>query len=85
MTERKCTRCHTLDRIQVAQISQPRQWATTIDQMRRMPASGISAADGRTIARCLVFRGFGLPGLRELERAPPPEGLDDLPPLAAQP
>ena len=77
MTERKCTRCHSLDRILVAQVTHPQQWSTTVDQMRRMPASGISGDDGRVIARCLVYRAFGRPGLVELERGQRPEAAGE--------
>jgi hypothetical protein len=59
VTERKCSRCHTIDRVIVAQVTSPRHWETYISRMRRMSASGISEADGRTVLRCLVFRSFG--------------------------
>lgn len=63
LTERKCTRCHTADRILVAPINHPAQWTATVEQMRHLPDSGISPFDADVIARCLVFRSFGPSGL----------------------
>jgi hypothetical protein len=62
MTARRCTRCHTVDRILVAHVSSPRQWEASVARMRHMPTSGIGDADGREIVRCLVYRSFGTTG-----------------------
>ena len=59
LTEMKCSRCHTIDRVFIAQVSTPAQWEAYVGRMRRMTGSGISEADGAVIVRCLVYRSFG--------------------------
>jgi hypothetical protein len=59
LTSRKCTRCHTIDRVLVAPVATPRQWEIHVERMRRMPSSGISESDAVVIVRCLVHRSFG--------------------------
>ncbi len=71
VTVMKCTRCHTVDRIRVAQVNNPRQWEVYVSRMRRMSASGITEADGPQIVQCLVYRSFGPPGLEALVRHAP--------------
>jgi hypothetical protein len=61
VAERKCTRCHSLDRVLVAQVMRPKQWEIYVGRMRRMTASGITAHDAPPIVRCLVYRSFGVP------------------------
>ncbi len=56
VTERKCSRCHTIDRVVVAQVSSAHHWEIYVGRMRRMSASGISEDDGRQVLRCLVYR-----------------------------
>jgi hypothetical protein len=59
LTSSKCSRCHTIDRVLVVQVTSPRQWETYVARMRRMSGSGISEAEGQVIVRCLVYRSFG--------------------------
>lgn len=66
VTAMKCSRCHTIDRIRVAQVTSPRQWEIYVGRMRRMSASGITERDGPQIVQCLVYRSFGPPGLEAL-------------------
>ena len=61
----KCTRCHSIDRVLVAQVQSPHQWETYVGRMRRMTASGISEADAPRIVECLVYRSFGQEENRE--------------------
>jgi hypothetical protein len=56
VTERKCSRCHTIDRVIVAQVSSPQHWEVYVNRMRRMAASGISEDDVGVVLRCLVYR-----------------------------
>ena len=75
LAERRCSRCHSIDRVVVARIGAPREWESTVDRMRRLPGSLIGRADATRITRCLVFRSFGPAGLETLEPMPPePEG-----------
>jgi hypothetical protein len=61
MTARRCTRCHTIDRILVAQVTSPAHWEAYVRRMRRMPTSDIGEADAAEIVRCLVYRSFRTP------------------------
>jgi hypothetical protein len=56
VTAKKCTRCHSIDRVLVAQVSSAHQWEAYVGRMRRMSASGITAADAPKIVQCLVYR-----------------------------
>jgi hypothetical protein len=67
---RKCTRCHTLDRVLVMRPENPGNWQQLVATMRRMSGSAIGPTDQRDITRCLVYRSFGEPGLQALERPP---------------
>jgi hypothetical protein len=60
LTQRKCSQCHSIDRLQIAQVTRPRHWETYVNRMRRMSSSGISETDGHQIVRCLVYRSFGV-------------------------
>jgi hypothetical protein len=67
----RCSRCHPIERLTLAQVSRPEHWARYVERMRRQPESGISEAEGQTITRCLVFRSFGPAGLRMFEEGRP--------------
>jgi ferredoxin-NADP reductase/cytochrome c2 len=53
LMQRKCSRCHNLDRI-VSSKKDARGWLTTINRMRALPGAGISDSDGATILAYLV-------------------------------
>ena len=57
---RRCTRCHSLDRVAAMQIPQPRGWELLVNRMRLQPSSGISLADQEVIVRCIVYRKLGI-------------------------
>jgi hypothetical protein len=67
LTTRRCTHCHTLDRVLTAHVGSPLGWRPFVERMRRMPASGIPPAEAPTLVRCLVFWSFGEPGLAVLD------------------
>ena len=73
LTGQRCTRCHDIDRVLDAKVSQPLHWERYIERMRMMNASGISRSDSPIILRCLVFRSFGRPGIEFLDTRPPPD------------
>jgi hypothetical protein len=54
LAEKKCSRCHDLERIKIAN---PRlvDWPAYVDKMRRQPSSGISSDDAVVILRCLEY------------------------------
>lgn len=56
---RRCTRCHSLDRVAAMHIPQARGWELLVNRMRLQPSSGISLADQDVIVRCIVFRKLG--------------------------
>lgn len=56
LTERRCTRCHTLDRVVRWDAQTREQWAPLVSRMRRMSSSGISIADADQVVRCLADR-----------------------------
>jgi hypothetical protein len=64
---RRCSRCHPIERLLLAQVSRPEHWAQYVDRMRRQPESGITEVEGATITRCLVYRSFGPQGLQSYE------------------
>jgi hypothetical protein len=66
LAEKRCTRCHTIDRVLGARIDSPAHWQEYVHRMRLQPQSGISSDEESRIARCLVYRSFGPPGLAEL-------------------
>jgi ferredoxin-NADP reductase len=51
--EKRCTKCHTLDRIAGAR-KDARGWLATVNRMRSLPDSGISEADSRIIVSYLA-------------------------------
>ena len=51
----RCSRCHTLARPLNARISDPKHWVRYVARMRLNSASGISAKDGETILRFLLY------------------------------
>jgi len=51
--ERRCSKCHNLDRI-VGARKDARGWLATVSRMRALPDSGISEADSRTIVSYLA-------------------------------
>jgi ferredoxin-NADP reductase len=53
--EKRCSKCHTLDRIAGAR-KDARGWLATVNRMRALPDSGISEADSRTIVSYLAAR-----------------------------
>ncbi|MGE0546223.1 MAG: hypothetical protein AB7R00_04150 [Kofleriaceae bacterium] len=54
LAERKCSRCHGLERIQLAHHSRA-EWRAYVDRMRVMPGSGITSGDSDVILKCLDF------------------------------
>lgn len=67
LAERRCSHCHSLDRILVARVSRPEQWSRYVERMRRMPSSGIARHESPIIVRCLVYWSFGASGLEVLD------------------
>jgi ferredoxin-NADP reductase len=53
LMERRCSRCHNLERIAGAR-KDARGWLATINRMRALPGSGISEPDARTILSYLI-------------------------------
>jgi ferredoxin-NADP reductase/cytochrome c2 len=51
--EKRCSKCHNLDRI-VGASKDARGWQATVNRMRALPDSGISAADSRIIVSYLA-------------------------------
>lgn len=64
----KCSRCHPLERLALARVSSPSHWQMYVERMRVQPGSGISPDEAQTIVRCLVYRSFGEPGLKEVSQ-----------------
>jgi len=66
--EERCAKCHNLDRIAGAH-KDARGWLSTVNRMRAMPDSGISAADARIIVSYLASQmgPKGSPGAANLE------------------
>ena len=52
LAEQKCSRCHDLERIQLAHHALV-DWPVYVDRMRRLPGSGITPGDASVILRCL--------------------------------
>ena len=67
IAERRCSRCHPLDRITNTRVASPSGWQTYVRRMRLTPGSGIPVSQEPAIVRCLVFGSFGPPGLQQLE------------------
>ena len=51
--QERCSKCHDLERV-VAARKDARGWLATVNRMRRLPASGISEADVKTIVLFLA-------------------------------
>lgn len=51
--EKRCSKCHSLDRIEGAR-KDTRGWVATVNRMRALPDSGISEADSRMIVSYLA-------------------------------
>src|SRR3984957_5480571 len=70
--EKRCSKCHTLDRIAGAR-KDARGWLTTVNRMTALPDSGISEADSRIIvsylASQMVSQGSAEPAGLEVARA----------------
>ncbi len=67
IAERRCSRCHPLDRITNTRVASPAGWQSHVRRMRLTPGSGIPSYEEPGIVRCLVFRTFGPLGLQRLE------------------
>jgi hypothetical protein len=59
LTARRCTRCHTLDRVLDTHVADPGLWRATVHRMHLLPGSDISPDEEPTIVRCLVYHSFG--------------------------
>src|SRR6266699_3027829 len=53
LTQKRCSRCHNLDRV-VGARKDTRGWVATVNDMRVMPGSGISETDARIILSYLI-------------------------------
>src|SRR5260370_3960559 len=53
LMQRRCSRCHTLDRV-IGARKDARGWLATVDRMRTLPASGISERDKTVILSYLL-------------------------------
>jgi hypothetical protein len=54
LAEQRCSRCHDLERIQIAHPDLV-DWPIYVDRMRRMPGSGITVDEASVIVRCLTW------------------------------
>jgi hypothetical protein len=54
LAEQRCSRCHDLERIQLAHPDLI-DWPVYVDRMRRMPGSGITVDEASVILRCLAW------------------------------
>lgn len=59
LADRRCSRCHPIDRVMIAGVREPSDWSDYVRRMRLTPGSGISAREEPVILRCLVTRSFG--------------------------
>ena len=53
LMQKRCSRCHNLDRV-VGAKKDARGWLATVDRMRGLPASGISESDAKIILSYLL-------------------------------
>lgn len=60
---RRCSRCHSIERVEHARIREPDEWRDYVHRMRLMPSSGIPPQEEAVIVECLVFRTSGQRGL----------------------
>jgi hypothetical protein len=56
---RKCTQCHPVQRVLMADIDSPKHWQRYVARMRLQPGSNIGPKDAVRIERCLIYRSFG--------------------------
>jgi hypothetical protein len=56
LADRRCSRCHPIDRVMVAGVLQPADWSDYVRRMRLTPGSGITAREEPVIIRCLVVQ-----------------------------
>jgi hypothetical protein len=54
LAEERCSRCHDLERIQLAHPALV-DWPVYVDRMRRMPGSGITVDEASVIVKCLTW------------------------------
>ncbi len=66
LTGRRCSRCHTIDRIEAAHVRDPDTLRGYVNRMRRMPGSGIPPEEEPVITRCLQYWATGTIPLRDL-------------------
>lgn len=66
LTGRRCSRCHTIDRIEAAHLRDPDTLRGYVHRMRLMPSSGIPPEEEPVIARCLLYWATGTIPLRQL-------------------
>lgn len=66
LAARRCSRCHTLDRVIDARAAAPEFWRYYVHRMRLNPGSGIRPDEEPPILRCLVYRSFGAQAAAEL-------------------
>lgn len=59
LANRRCSRCHSIDRVLRAHISEPVEWANYVHKMRLMPGSDIPPDEEPTLTRCMSFRTGG--------------------------
>ena len=71
IAQKKCTRCHTIERLLVTSPSDPHGWRRYVRRMRLMPSASIETNEEPKIVKCLVFRDFGIKGLATLEGETP--------------
>ena len=54
LAEQRCSRCHDLERIQIAHPDLV-DWPVYVERMRRMPGSGITVDEASVILKCLTW------------------------------
>jgi hypothetical protein len=59
LADRRCSRCHPIDRVMVVGVRELSDWSDYVRRMRLTPGSGITAREEPVILRCLVQRSFG--------------------------
>ncbi|MEO8706132.1 MAG: hypothetical protein ABI867_39245 [Kofleriaceae bacterium] len=62
----RCSRCHSIERVERAHIAAPRQWRDYVRRMRLMPGSGVPPEEEWPITRCFVYLTSGQRGVDEL-------------------
>lgn len=67
LVNRRCSRCHPLDRVLQAHVAAPR-WPDYVHRMRLMPGSGIPPAEEQILIQCLSFRSASDTGVSILAR-----------------